>query len=175
MLKIVEFILKIQALINVGTIYTPPINTFDKIMNFITYTFSSLYIFIGFNNLLKLNESYIVKLLFIENFDYLLLKILVTNVSNFMELYKGNIVRVLINAAMYNFYNNKNTFFNLMFSGILFREIVIPSIIITYNNIFLGKDIYLVESEKNKLINCLYYLSAIYFLVIVITQKYIVV
>jgi len=171
MLKLVEYILAIQALINVGTINDiVPKNTFDKTIYFITYTFSYLYIFIEVNNFLNSNESNIVRIFFIKNSDYLLLKVLVTIMSNVMELYKGNegLIRVLSNLALCVLYDNKTTYFNITFSNVIFREIVIPIIRIIYNNIFLGKDINLLISEKDKLVNGIYYLTAIYFLSVVI-------
>jgi hypothetical protein len=179
MLKIVKYFLTIQALINVGTINNNvPTNTFDKVMNFICYTFSSFYIFIEVNNFLKLNESNIVGLLFIDKFDYLLLKVLTTAVSNFMELYKGNqgVVRVLTNITLFTMYENKNVFFSLMIANIVFTEIVVPIIKIFYNSIFLGKEIYQLRSEKERLINGVYYLIVMYFaVVVIITQKNMVV
>jgi len=176
MLKIIQYILAIQALINIGKINIPvATNTFDKVINFINHIFSSLYIFIKVNNFLNLYENNIVKFLFIENSDYLLLKVLVTIVSNFREINKGDrgLITVMLNSALFIMHENKNIFFSLMFSNVVFSEIVLPWIKIAYNSIFLGKDLVFLKPQKDKLLNGIYYLTSMYFFVVVImTRKY---
>jgi len=169
MLKLIQYVLAIQALISVGTT-NPPVSThfFDKAINFFTYTFSSLYIFIQVNNFLVTNESYIVDLLFFEYFDYLLFQTSVVLVFNFMEFQKGinGLINVLINALLFALYKNKITFLNLIFSTFIFSEIAIPFIRVVYNTVFLDR--YLVLNEqRNKLNNGICFLSGIYFLVLI--------
>ncbi len=177
MLKLIKFILTIQALVNVATLPSTktPTTLFDKVMGFIVYTTSSLYVFLGVIHFLKVNEHNIIGLFFIEDSDYLLFKILVTALSNFFELNKGNhgALRVLANALIFTLYENKVAFFNLIFSNVLFTEIYVPGIRIAYNNIFQGKELHFLNLEIDKLKNGLYYLVALYFVsVVIMTQKH---
>ncbi len=176
MLKLVEYIFTIQALINVGTI-SPPVleNNFDKIVNFFTYVFSSLYLFIRVNDFISTNESNIINLLFIDNYDYLLFKVFVTIGSNLINLQEGNkgITKVFGNLILYSMYENKIKYFSLMFSDAIFTHIVLPWIKIAYNYIFLGKQMYHLTEQKKKMTDGLTWLSAIYLLmVIIMTRKH---
>lgn len=176
MLRLVHYIITVQSLINVSAINPPVLtNPIDKVVNFIIWTFSSLFLFIQVNNFLVDNESNIIKILFIENSDYLLFKTCVAFLFNAMNLQQGTkgLFKILTNIWIYCLYENKDIFFHLTFSHIVFTEVVLPWIKIAYNTIILGKDKLLLNDKINRLSNGLYYLSAMYLLIIVImTRKY---
>ncbi len=167
MLKLFQFIFTFQALINIAKINVSTSSPFDTFITFIIFYTSSLYIYILLNNFANFYESDIIKIFFIKDYDYLILKMLVTFSYKIFKLFNRTqeLTNVLSIIALYYLYEDKTNFFNMIFLNIIFTEIFIPSIRILYFNIFLNK---ILIEEKNRLIDGLKCLGIGYLIVTII-------
>lgn len=170
MLQLIPLVFVFTCLVGLGTISQNSTQTWNPISNDLIFTIwkvvSIISMFIMFSLWLENNTNLIIKIFFIDLFDYKLFKLLLALVHIFYlgfidstrtsEIY-GNIFLFAISDSF-------EQFINTVFRGFIFFDLFEPFVVITYNNIILGKS----SDQTSKYIKIISYgsqlLGIIYFL-----------